>query len=291
MTAYALLKWTANPRTNAFHYNMFHGESGKEGEEVPDWFSHSLYDDITDHLYIIRNGWSIPDIFQPTHCNLVVSEKVKDKLEGLNNLHFCPVKFKKLINLPYNAGDFSYYESAKFLRNPHKWRPDNILKNLPDDPELHAKVSQYYELAMASHWEVLSDPKYHFTHIGSYDGKPLGYDDDIYEIRLCSEILEDYPVFSTDNGYLLNDKTIRVFRPFLDPDYFVVQKVSMRPDPGYVEDFGKYERLRNSGATADEVYKTAVRDGIDSDTQDRLLRKLFGLSLRGVKEIRLRANL
>ncbi len=50
-----------------------------------------------------------------------------------------------------------------------------------------------------------------------------------------------------------------------------------------MDDFQKYEALRDAGATPDEVYSAGKADLLDEITLIRLLRKLFDLSLADAK--------
>ena len=52
-----------------------------------------------------------------------------------------------------------------------------------------------------------------------------------------------------------------------------------------MDDFRKYELLRNEGAPPSQIYLVAKSDGIDAITLIRLLRKVCGLSLAEVKKI------
>ena len=51
-----------------------------------------------------------------------------------------------------------------------------------------------------------------------------------------------------------------------------------------MDDFNKYEELRERGLGPHEVYQVARTDGFDLITSIRLLRKVFGLSLAEAKE-------
>jgi hypothetical protein len=52
-----------------------------------------------------------------------------------------------------------------------------------------------------------------------------------------------------------------------------------------MEDFRKYEQMKGEGASPRDVCSVARGDGVDEITLIRLLRKIFGLSLRDVKEV------
>jgi hypothetical protein len=56
------------------------------------------------------------------------------------------------------------------------------------------------------------------------------------------------------------------------------------------DNFGKYELMRDSGSTAEQVYLAAVEDGFDAITRVRLVRAVFALSPRQAKEVIVRAE-
>ena len=51
-----------------------------------------------------------------------------------------------------------------------------------------------------------------------------------------------------------------------------------------MDDFSKYERLRDSGADPRQVHEAGKADGLDSITLIRLVRKVFNLSLAEAKK-------
>jgi hypothetical protein len=56
------------------------------------------------------------------------------------------------------------------------------------------------------------------------------------------------------------------------------------------DDFSKYEAMRNSGSTPEDVYQAAVRDGVDDIARIRLIRAVYSLSLKQAKELMGRAE-
>lgn len=57
-----------------------------------------------------------------------------------------------------------------------------------------------------------------------------------------------------------------------------------------MDNFGKYEQMRDSGAAPQDVYRTAKADGLDPITVLRLLRRVFSLSLAQAKEATIAAD-
>ena len=57
-----------------------------------------------------------------------------------------------------------------------------------------------------------------------------------------------------------------------------------------MDDFSKYESMRDKGALPPDVYLAAKADGLDSITVLRLLRKVFSFSLLQAKEVMVTAQ-
>jgi hypothetical protein len=57
-----------------------------------------------------------------------------------------------------------------------------------------------------------------------------------------------------------------------------------------MDEFSKYESLREQGASPKDVYLTAKADGCDAITLLRVLRRLFALSIPQAKEVALIAD-
>jgi hypothetical protein len=57
-----------------------------------------------------------------------------------------------------------------------------------------------------------------------------------------------------------------------------------------MDDFSRYERMRDAGAEPVLVYRSAQADGLDPVTRLRLLRRVYSLSLVQAKEISIVAD-
>lgn len=228
--AYVIWTFSSSARIKVFHCCMFHGEAERKGYIRSSSKTHFLGDDLSDPLLITRNGRRVPDIFEPDWAGLVVSEKVKNALAKLPNVAFSKVVFKKLIDFPYEAGDFSYYDQPRFRRNPRRWDPEKLLKRLPAKPELEAAIGSYYELVIAKHWEVAK------THPGLvqfyYETRKL-VTPETHEIGLTPSLLANYPILRVEEGIMFSAKAFEVVSPFFDWDYFARSPVTLdRPGGG-----------------------------------------------------------
>jgi hypothetical protein len=87
-------------RINVFHYCMFHGEDELKSGTYKTNPSHYLGEDLSDIVSLSRNGRAVPDVFMPS-TSLIVSDRVMKMLQGLPNVIFLEVEFKKIIDFPY----------------------------------------------------------------------------------------------------------------------------------------------------------------------------------------------
>src|SRR6266487_867882 len=141
-------------RTDILQYSLFHGVAERDDAPFPTSPSHSLGDDLLSPLKVCMGGNYIPHIFRPC-ASLVVSDTIRSTLSGIQNIEFMPICFRKLVNFPYRAGDFSYYESESFKNDPYHNRSDTLLKRLPDDSKLHVVDSSYSELVLPNMYRLL----------------------------------------------------------------------------------------------------------------------------------------
>jgi hypothetical protein len=56
------------------------------------------------------------------------------------------------------------------------------------------------------------------------------------------------------------------------------------------DDFSKYQSMRDSGSSPEDVYCEATRDGLDTITRIRLIRSVYSLSPTQAKEVWVRAE-
>jgi hypothetical protein len=56
------------------------------------------------------------------------------------------------------------------------------------------------------------------------------------------------------------------------------------------DDFSTYEKMKDAGASPEDVYREAVENGVDPITRIRLIRAVFSLSPGEAKEVVVRAQ-
>ncbi|SRR5260370_26925755 len=215
MNAFALGTFTSSARIKAFHYVMFHGRYDADAPDHPT--SHDLSTDMSRHIPISRNGTTIPDIFEPRA--LVISHAVARKMESFPNVGFRPVIFTKLVDYPYRAGDFSFYEDNTPQVFAHAGK---FLNRLPDVPELHKRAGKYFEMIVPRLQDIA--PRYDDT----TDFKIQVPGSALYErtAALSKTLLRDYP--AVWKGYnIFSEEVFAVLKPHIDWDYFAVVEISV----------------------------------------------------------------
>jgi hypothetical protein len=191
---------------------MFHGIS------VPD-MRHNLGGDLSKPLCLERNVYQIPDIFLPVG-NFVVSSRVKEKLEGLPNIAFLPVRFSRLFSFPFRAGDFSYFQTDSFLQDPVEYAPEKFFARQENSPSLHSSVGEYYEVIVPR----LNDIKARYHHLKRYRYLfEFAVVNSELELELSPELLRDHPaVWQFWN--VLSEDVYRRMLPYFNWDYFEMQE-------------------------------------------------------------------
>jgi hypothetical protein len=192
-------------RISQFHYHMFHGILGPQAARVRDRATGEMC------LNITRNVHKIPSLFMIL-SNLVVSEAVKDALRGVPHLHFRPVVFSKLVDYPYQAGEFS--PDPEFGNLPFA-RPVDFLLGLPAARGLQHSVGPYFELEAPSHAAL----EEHYPDLDTVVCRMRRATTPKMKLRLSKEMLTDYPVLWWDHFFFRQDM-FGLIEEYFNWDYF-----------------------------------------------------------------------
>jgi hypothetical protein len=221
MSLFVVHTFTSSKRINIFHYHLFHGEC-EDNESHKPLPTHQIGDDLSKPLVLSRDGWFVPHIFKVS-TSLVISSEVKNALGELSNVVYLPVVFKKLVDYPFRAGDFSYFDTLEFRRDPRAADPEKLIKRLPDVPRLHAQVGDYFELVIGNYHFVME--KYANRRQIHYEYPYLGGQEPA-TLEVTEDMLASYPIMWADGGYVLIEEVFARVREFLDLDYFTVTEVA-----------------------------------------------------------------
>jgi hypothetical protein len=146
----ATMDWKSK-KMDIVHKLLFHGDAiradapANPAEMGPGSWSHSLGDDLSHPLLLIRSGVYVPPIFNPGVA-LVVREEVYQRVSQFSGLRFADARPSKLINCWKPIGDFSFYDSTDPWIRRNRRRPDELLDWMPDDPTLLATFPKCREL-------------------------------------------------------------------------------------------------------------------------------------------------
>jgi hypothetical protein len=221
MKLYIVGTFTSSDRINVLHYYMFHGEMERADIVFPENPSHNLDDDLSLPPVITRNVYRMPHVFKP-RTSLIVSSEVRSVLGDLPHVVYLEVKFKKLVEYAYSAGDFSYFRRKEFVRDPYAQDPETLLARLPDVPHLHDKVGPYFEIVNANYMDIIK--AFPNRQVVSFTYPYLGMEEpDVLEVS--EEMLLAYPILWAPCGIVMTEKLYEKLDKYIDKDYFSVTGV------------------------------------------------------------------
>ena len=185
-------------KINILHSLIFHGDYEVTLESHINRISEKKY----RPLEISKGGHVWPNIMMPVG-SMIISNKVKDTLSGISHIDFAKLKFAKLIDANYAPGDFSYFETEAFKKNPYKMRADKILERMPDIKSLHKnQESQYSQLVMP---------------VGRYDAKNKeSLKEFLLEIPYCTSVRCVFSNELSERYDIYNGGAIVIKRPLFD---------------------------------------------------------------------------
>lgn len=194
---------------DAFHAMMFHGCANRGGAK-PTSQNHRLGFDVDRPLTLHKNAYQIANIFAPEFC-LVVSSVVRSALKDIANIEFQPVTFETLFSYPYQAGDFSFWDTV-----PDYYQQQQLFERQQHAPELIANVGEFYELAAPA----IKDLRGSFADLQkvTIDGCETELDPP-FEVTVSEEMLNQVPVISC-GPFIMNDEIFRRISSFIDWTYF-----------------------------------------------------------------------
>jgi hypothetical protein len=166
----------------------------------------------TKPLPIIRNGWRIPDVFMPTG-HIVVSERVRKVLRSVREFDYRPVRFVKLINTPYAAGDFSYSAGYQGIFDPTR-----LYETLPDDIRLHEGIDSFFEIVLP-YVRRVNGPLNDGQAVVKLKVPFVPFSSSNHEVS--QRLIEAWPIL--DAGYFIfSQAAFDAIAPFLDRDYYQI---------------------------------------------------------------------
>ncbi len=198
---------------------MFHGTYADRESLLVRWSE--LPNDPAKEMEIVRNGYYVPDIYQPM-IRPVVSAALRTTIEErFGDLAFLPVRFTKLVYYPFAAGDMGFYDSDEYLR----WPSDAVKMHflLPDVPELHRSVPRCYEMSFPALGDLIAgNPDTKLTVVRTM---PF-WSHQEEEFVLSPALIEQHHIVFC-GSVLLAEPLFQVIAPFVDWDYFDVDVITV----------------------------------------------------------------
>lgn len=214
-------------KMDVVHCLLFHGHAIRADAPTnpAEWgrgtWSHSIGDDLSHPLLLIRSGVYIPQIFNPSVA-LVIREELYQRIRDFPGLVFADAKPKKLINLWKPIGDFSFYESKDPVIRRNRRRPDTLLDWMPNDPSLFAKFPKCYEM-VAYNVSVFPGPEPHNVNVKF---RMNNHRQTEVEFTCSSSIIDTYPLLWSSVFFLRQD-LFDLIEDAIDYDFFAVMPVDL----------------------------------------------------------------
>jgi hypothetical protein len=203
---------------------MFHGEAIRSGLRSIHAKNATWSNSVRTPLHIIHSKQVIPDVFKPAH-NLVVSERVKQRLIDVNHVEFVEVVFDKLVDFYYEKGSFTYFDSKDSFTELGEIIPAiDYLISLPDDREAHRGLGKYYELVIPDDEEMVNG----LVHTAvSIDIEPPSWQGDPLVIRYNKEVFEQNPIIKVQSSIAFELEVFSRIREYIDMDYFHIKEFEL----------------------------------------------------------------
>ena len=187
-----------------FHARFFHGTCHYADD-------YALGEDLTNPLRLEKNVFRMPGIAQPS-LNLVLSDAVRSRIEGVPNIAFNQVVFTKLFSLPFAEGDFRHWERGREMAEIDAW-----IDSLPHDPSLANGLGAYHELVVPRGKDFFPDYAIDTVSVEMASGVVKRG----MIVHASPDFIKEFPIY-WDGALLIEGDLFRTaFAPDLDLTYFV----------------------------------------------------------------------
>jgi len=197
----------------AFHFDMFHGLAERDGKEPPHICPVWANSESFTPLQISRTIHRVPEISEPDG-HLVVNERLVERLCGFQNIRLAPVVFKRLVDIEWEKGDMSWFET---------WGNTDstaLLRTQPDVPEFHDRIGPFFEVQTYRLNDIL-DRYPSAKEITIESRTPPLKETEV--IRISPEMLMHYPMLWW-GSVIVNEQIFNILDASLDRDFFIVRK-------------------------------------------------------------------
>lgn len=185
-----------------------------------------------DPIHFTRSGRCVPHVF--ISFGMIVSPAIQKRLAKLPGcIDFKDVVFEKLVDVRMPPiGDLDWIERKHSDYGGYS-HTDDYLSSLPHHPEFEPRFAGFRELESRLQCDLedeFSDLRKYRVALANYffdesdygEGKPP-------EVKLSKKALREYPVISlpTSDAILLRKDVFREISPFLDLDFYVIERIKV----------------------------------------------------------------
>ncbi|MEZ6147532.1 MAG: hypothetical protein R3B91_19330, partial [Planctomycetaceae bacterium] len=228
---------STSKRVSQYHSRVFHGLSHYVNRGVVprwQWRSPAKTNTNRELVHVSRSGALVPDVFGARIFELIVSERVRKRLQNVPEIEFNPVVFERLVDVPMPPlGDFTWCELEPDGNSPDdpesKLNPDYEFTHLPDIEEYHQTIGPYYSLLAPNIHDIIdeyNDTEEVMLHWGEYH--KVGVGKSSKPVSLSLKLLKQCPIIRSD-AHIFRDDVFGLIAPFLDLDYYAVTMAHLGP--------------------------------------------------------------
>ncbi len=198
---------------------MLEGLAVRRGEEYP-CSVNILGHKRLSPLRIVRNIYRIPELWF-VEGNMVVSDNLKQQIEGMPHIEFQKVTFDKLFNVPWQDGGEAL---AKMLHPGDTGFEGFVQSAVPIDGPPEEVVGEYHEVILATYEDRAVPREWPGGEKVIASDVAMGFFNEYvepFELGVSSELLKQYPLFYHPDGcHVMSEDIYRVFGAHLVPLYY-----------------------------------------------------------------------
>jgi hypothetical protein len=217
VTVTEVSNFISTPEITSFHSAMFNGLAERDGKEFPHDAVVRADTENVSPLNVSHTICNVANIFCPGR-HLVLSQSIADRLSFVQNIRLRPIRFKRLVDIDWQKGDLSFFET---WNNPD---PRRLLRMQPDVKDYHERIGNYFEL----HTYRLSDVVERFgstQEIAIETGTPPLEKTEL--IRLSPALLDEFPIIWW-SSLIFREDVFHLVDQELDRDFFIVREYELR---------------------------------------------------------------
>ncbi len=183
-------------------------------EEMEEWFR-------TRRIRLVRSGRFVPDVFSSTTNDLVVSPRVRQRLEPVVRAEFRHVACVHLCNLEMPAlGDLDPWDDSRFDDRPID-TTESFLRSFPHKTEFEKRLEGYTAVLAVAYHDVMHECDSSQEIAAEF----ANTDWEEKTIDLSVPVVSKYGVTRVFDQYVFSKRAMRAIAPYLDLDYYDIDEL------------------------------------------------------------------